>query len=411
MTAARPLPDGWRRVKLGEVCHLIRGVTFNKSDVSPVAEIGYVPILRAGNIGRELDTANDLIWVPKHYVDNDQMLRVDDIAICMSSGSPRVVGKTALLTSEWYGSVGAFCGIIRARQSSLAKFISFWFGSSHFFKWRNEQARGGSIQNLRVTGLSSLELPVPPVEERRRIVAGLEQEMATAERARRAAKAQLAAAEAVPTALLREIFAGSPSELVARGWRCATLNEICQVFNGSTPKSAVDEYWGGDICWITPADLGNLDSPYIRGSARMITRAGYESCSTTLVPAGSVILSSRAPIGHLGMATMPTCTNQGCKSLVPSDAIDGEFLYSALLHSVGELRALGSGATFSEVSKAKVASFPIHLPPMKEQRRIVEDLERQTAAAALARRAATAQLAAAEALPAAILRRTFGGVT
>ncbi len=259
--------------------------------------------------------------------------------------------------------------------------------------------------------LAQLRIPLPPLEEQRRIVADLERQMATAERARRAAEAELAAAEAMPAALLREIFAGSPSELVARGWRCATLNEICQVFNGSTPKSAVDEYWGGDICWITPADLGNLDSPYIRGSARMITRAGYESCSTTLVPAGSVILSSRAPIGHLGIATMPTCTNQGCKSLVPSDAIDGEFLYSALLHSVGELRALGSGATFPEVSKAKVASFPIHLPPMKEQRRIVEDLERQTAAAALARRAATAQLAAAEALPAAILRRTFGGVT
>ena len=193
------------------------------------------------------------------------------------------------------------------------------------------------------------------------------------------------------------------------GWRWATLGEVCRIVNGSTPKSAVEEYWGGDICWITPSDLGSLGSRYIEGSSRMITRSGYESCSTTLVPPGSVILSSRAPIGHLGIATVPTCTNQGCKSLVPSDQVSGEFLYSALLHFVDDLRALGAGATFSEVSKSKVAAFSIPLPPLEEQRRIVADLERQMAAAGRARRAAEAQLAAAVATPAAILRRAFEG--
>ena len=177
--------------------------------------------------------------------------------------------------------------------------------------------------------------------------------------------------------------------------------------NGSTPKSVVTEYWEGDICWITPADLGILTSPYIESSARTITQAGYDSCSTRIVPPGTVVLSSRAPIGHLGIASIPLCTNQGCKAFVPRDSVDGSYLYYALLHSVDDLRALGSGATFTEISKRTLSTFTIPLPLIDEQRAIVATLEREMAATERARTAAHERLALAEALPGAILRRAF----
>ena len=199
----------------------------------------------------------------------------------------------------------------------------------------------------------------------------------------------------------------NPGDPLPDGWRWTTLGNACEIVNGSTPKSGTPEYWGGEICWITPADLGVLDSPEIRSSARSITRSGYESCSTALVPEGSVILSSRAPIGHLGIATIPLCTNQGCKSFVPSDDVDSAFLYYTLLESVDDLRSLGSGATFAEVSKRKLSAFPIALPPLAEQRRIVAELEARLAAAERARRAAFSQLNALEAMPAALLRNVF----
>src|SRR5207249_4663747 len=134
---------------------------------------------------------------------------------------------------------------------------------------------------------------------------------------------------------------------------------VCRIASGSTPKSGVEEFWDGDIVWITPADLGKLNGKHIVRSDRRISKAGYNSCGTELIPPGSIVLSSRAPIGHLGIARVSLCTNQGCKSFIPGPEVDSEFLYFALKQSVPLLRVMGSGATFAEVSKSQVEGFEI----------------------------------------------------
>ena len=191
------------------------------------------------------------------------------------------------------------------------------------------------------------------------------------------------------------------------GWRWAKLGDVCRVVNGSTPSSDIAEYWDGDICWITPTDLGKQAAHLISSSARKITKEGFASCGTERVPVGTVIMSSRAPIGHLGIATVPLCTNQGCKSFVAGDGIDSQFLFHVLKKAVPELRALGSGATFAEVSKSQVQAFEIPLPPLPEQKRIATILVEQMAAVEKARTAAEARLNAAKELPAAHLREVF----
>ena len=206
--AARQLPQGWRWVKLGEVCEFVRGVSFDKAEVSALPEDGRVPILRAGNIGRRLDTTNDLIWVPAGYVSQQQLLRVGDAAICMSSGSPDVVGKTAPVDEEWYGSVGAFCGIVRPTHQVMGDFVHSWFQSRRFLDWRDNQARGANIQNLRFSQLAKLELPLPPLPEQKRIAAILREQMVAVEKARAAAEAELQTINALPAALLRRAFNG-----------------------------------------------------------------------------------------------------------------------------------------------------------------------------------------------------------
>lgn len=202
----RTLPEGWRWARLGDVCDFIRGVSFDKSDVRYEATPDHVPILRAGNIQEEIDVRNDLVWVPSTHVDSEQRLRVGDIAICMSSGSALVVGKSARLREAWDGSIGAFCGIIRARESECADFIAYWFRSASFIDWRDEQARGANIQNLRFSQLEDLTLALPPLVEQRRMAARLGEQMVHVARARAAAEELLKMIDAAPAALLRTAF-------------------------------------------------------------------------------------------------------------------------------------------------------------------------------------------------------------
>src|SRR4051794_20551743 len=105
------------------------------------------------------------------------------------------------------------------------------------------------------------------------------------------------------------------------------LREIAQIVSGATPKTGVAEYWGGHVQWATPADLSRLAGPYIHETPRTLTDAGVKSCATTILPAGSVLLSSRAPIGHVAINSVPMATNQGFKSLVPGSNVDAKYLY------------------------------------------------------------------------------------
>lgn len=193
------------------------------------------------------------------------------------------------------------------------------------------------------------------------------------------------------------------------GWQSVKLGDVCEIINGSTPKSTIDEYWNGDIVWITPTDLGQLSTPIIKDSLRKITEKGYKSCNTNIVPKGSIIFSCRAPIGHIGIADVSLCTNQGCKSFILKENIDKWFLYYYIKESVPKLQSLGSGATFKEISKSKLATFPIVLPPIDEQKRIASIVNEQISTVETARKAAEAQLEAINQLPSALLRRAFNG--
>jgi type I restriction enzyme S subunit len=106
-----------------------------------------------------------------------------------------------------------------------------------------------------------------------------------------------------------------------QGWESKKLGDVCDIVNGGTPKTSISEYWNGDNLWITPKDMGKLDSIYVEDTSRKITDEGMQNSSAKLFSAYSVVLSSRAPIGHLAINKKPISTNQGCKGIVPSDEI------------------------------------------------------------------------------------------
>jgi type I restriction enzyme S subunit len=162
---------------------------------------------------------------------------------------------------------------------------------------------------------------------------------------------------------------------MTKGWLTKSLGEVCTVVNGGTPKTGVSDYWDGGHLWITPAEMGKRLSPYVNKTERKITDAGLRDSSARMLPENSVILSSRAPIGHLVINTSPMATNQGCKGLVPAPQLDHKFLYYYLSSIVDLLNELGTGATFKELSGGKLKEVPIHLPDVPEQKRIVDILD------------------------------------
>lgn len=155
----------------------------------------------------------------------------------------------------------------------------------------------------------------------------------------------------------------------------AKLGEVCTIVSGSTPKTSVTSYWDGNIKWITPAEL-NEDTFYIMDSVRHITEEGKEKTGLSYLPTGTVILSSRAPIGKTAIAGCEMCCNQGFKNLICSDAIYNEYLYFFLKSKTNYLNSLGRGATFKEISKSIVENIEIPLPEVNQQKEIAEKFKK-----------------------------------
>ena len=153
------------------------------------------------------------------------------------------------------------------------------------------------------------------------------------------------------------------------------LGDICEIVSGSTPKTNIEEYWNGDIKWITPAELDE-ESYIINDTARKITKVAVEKTGISSFPKGTVLLSSRAPIGKVAIAGCEMYCNQGFKNLICKEKVYNRYLYWFLKRNTKYLNSLGRGATFKEISKQIVSEIEINLPEMEHQKMIVEILEK-----------------------------------
>ena len=189
-------------------------------------------------------------------------------------------------------------------------------------------------------------------------------------------------------------------------WPRVRLGDVCEVVLGGTPRTAVDAYWGGSIPWLTPGEMGKILGPYVENTKRKLTEEGLNAGSS-LFPSRSVILSTRAPIGYVFINRVPMCTNQGCKTLVPSSEVWPEYLYFYLLGRTDELNQLGTGTTFKELATGALKGIEIPLPPLPVQHEIVARLERELGAVDKLAKKFEELEAAAEAEFKAELKETF----
>jgi type I restriction enzyme S subunit len=157
-------------------------------------------------------------------------------------------------------------------------------------------------------------------------------------------------------------------------WETVRLRDVCEVVSGTTPKSSVPEFWDGEANWVTPAELTD-DSDIVYETQRKLTELGIRSKSLKPFPAGTVLLSSRAPIGKVAIAGTEMFCNQGFKNLICSDKIFNRYLYRYLRGKTEYLNSLGRGATFKEISKTIVEDIAIPLPPIGIQHKMADTLD------------------------------------
>lgn len=159
-------------------------------------------------------------------------------------------------------------------------------------------------------------------------------------------------------------------------WKTCTIGDLGRVVGGATPSTKkAENYDGGTIAWITPKDLAGFSGRFISRGERNITEQGLKSCSTQLMPAHTVLFSSRAPIGYIAIAEQEVCTNQGFKSVVPDEKTDYMFLYYLLKYNKEKIENLGSGTTFKEVSGSTMRGIEVRVPEtIEEQQRIASVL-------------------------------------
>ena len=252
------------------------------------------------------------------------------------------------------------------KRKLLVKYLYFFLDI--YVEVLRTQSIGGVIKYIKLGNLTDALIPLPSIERQAEIIECLEKCNTLIDKRQR----QIALIEQTVKSRFIELFSNYDLTHPQESW--APIKEVGTVVGGATPKTDHDEYWGGSYRWITPAEL-DADSGYIYDSVRKLTKAGVESCSLQEMPVGTVILSSRAPIGKVAIAGNTFYCNQGFKNIICKEGITPRYLYTVLLLNVEYLNSLGRGATFKEISKGIVESIRIPVPSMELQEQFAAFVE------------------------------------
>lgn len=290
---------------------------------------------------------------------------------CLISRLPTPVGRSCIIPPMSNRAITAVdCTIVRFKQDEIIPAFFIYYSQSNEYNFAiDSETTGTTRKRISRSKLGEIPIPLPPLEEQQRIVAWLDEAFAAIDRAVANTQQNLLNARAMFESHLHAIFAHP-----APGWKTLPLGDVCSIVNGGTPDTSKKEYWGKDIFWITPKDMGKLQTEYVDNTERKISQKGLLNSSAKILPKNAIILSSRAPIGYVAITNVEITTNQGCKGLIPSDEVDPKLLYFFLKKSGKLLNDLGHGTTFKELSSKKLAEVLIPLPPLEEQQQIVQKL-------------------------------------
>ena len=357
--------EGWEYKKLGEVATLINGFAFQ----SAMFQKAGLPIVRISNIQDDKITSDFVYFNRGDYNIDFEKYEVlyGDILIAMSGAT---TGKVGINYNDEVLYLNQRVGKIVPRENIIHRYL-FYYLKTNAAKSLSI-AQGVAQPNLSTQQINSFVLPVPPLSEQQRIVSELDLLSSIIEKK----KAQLKEYDQLAQSIFYDMF-GDPVTN-EKGWEVKKLGEIGTIIAGSTPSTNDESNWDGDVNWVTPAELG--EQLYYGETVRKLTEKGAKGL--TMMPVGTVLLSSRAPIGKLAITTVPMCCNQGFKNIVCGKGLNNVFLFFFLKNTMNLIQSLGRGATFKEVSKSSILKYLTILPPLPLQQSFaskIEAIERQKA--------------------------------
>ncbi|MGW5309733.1 restriction endonuclease subunit S [Nocardia thailandica] len=249
-------------------------------------------------------------------------------------------------------------------QKADRRFLVAMLSMPAWFREVNERCGGSTRTRIARSELGKIQLLIPPIEEQVRIadaLADIDDSIATLE-------CLIAKKQAIKQGMMQQLLTGRTRlPGFSDNWLDSTLGAIARVTGGGTPSTRVSSFWGGGIPWFTPAEIKSQGSGLVSSSERTITQEGLASSAATLLPAGTVLVTSRASIGNCAVAAVPVSTNQGFTSMIPKDSRSTWFLYYWIQQYRSELESRAAGSTFLEISASKVAAISLRQPNLDEQ--------------------------------------------
>jgi type I restriction enzyme S subunit len=401
-TAKAKLPDGWRWVRLGDICEVSTGGTPSTSH--PEYYGGDVRWLKSGDIKGTyiLEVPNRI--TPLGLANSNARVHPPGSVMIALSGQGKTRGTSAILRipCACSQSVAALLPSNEAIPEIIHFALVYFYEEVRFLTGDNERTG----LNLKIVG--NIEIPLPPLAEQKRIAGILKEQMAAVERARASAEAQLQAAENLPAAYLRVVFDNGEF----KSWPKKRLGDIAKTSSGSTPSRGRSDYFGGTIPWVK---TGELRDGFILDTEEKVTGKALKECSLPLLPAQTLLVAMYGQgqtRGRTGLLTQPMTTNQACFAVLPNPTVfDSAFLQWWFRHSYARLRqeTESRGGNQPNLNGIFLREQEVQLPPLADQRRIAAQLSSQMASAERLRQVLTDQLAAINKLPAALLREAFSG--
>jgi len=357
----KDLPEGWKWVRLGEVVIENPKSPFKVEDCD---NFGNFPFFTSG----------DNVLRHSHFL-------VDEENLFIATG-----GKAKI--NYFYGKASYSADTYSLKVKDLNTKYIFYTLLKDIEIIDYKFFSGSGLKHLQKDDFKGLSIPLPPLPEQQKIAEIFE----TIDNAIEKTDKIIEKYKRIKQGLMQDLltkgidengnirnekthkFKDSPLGKIPEEWEVVRLGEVGEIISGSTPSTYNDEYWNGEIVWITPNDLSNIENIFIENSSRKITQKGLKSCSTKIISANSVVVSSRAPIGYVKVSKVPFATNQGCKSIEYNGKFSPIFLAFLLSNKVQDMINMGSGTTFQEITKSNLAKILLPLPPLPEQQRIAEIL-------------------------------------